>query len=219
MRRIVLGTLAAISLFFSGCDKSPQSDSASPSNPPDTARSAPIHSSPTTRDPSLEPRKNLAMLAVPLILSVPKSWYLEPPQNPAFLEGLAPGGDVHISVSMREFINDYGKRLFVDRAVEQSQQHPRRIQVRQLTNNTGLQVLERITYVSVPNDPPGQSPPATQPTEILSWNITIFVPYQQKFIPCSFDLSRLTQQQYLADQPFIQSIVDSAQQDALPTFQ
>ena len=215
MRRIVLGALAAICLHFSGCGKAPQSDSAPPSsNPPAAA-----YAGPATRDVAQEPRKNLKMLTVPLILSVPQSWNLQPPQNPAFLVGLAPGGDVRISVAMLNFMNDYGKRLFVNRAVDQSHQHPGRIQVRQLTNNAGLQVLEKITYLNLPNDPAGQSPPVTQPSELLSWNITIFVPYHQKFIPCSFDLASITQQQYDADQPFIQAIVDTAQQGVIPAFQ
>jgi hypothetical protein len=214
MRRAVLGALAVIGLQFTACDKRSQSDSASSSHPTETANSAP-----TTRDVSVEPRKSLSLLSVPLILSVPQSWKLEPPQNPAFLEGAAPSGDLHVAVSMLDFMNDYRRKLFIDRALDQSRQHPGRIQIRQLTGNSGMQILQRITYVGSPNDPPGQSPPVTQPSQLLSWNITIFVPYGQKFIPCNFDLSNLTQQQYLQDEPFIQSIMDSARQDAIPAFQ
>jgi len=159
------------------------------------------------------------MLSVPLVLSVPQSWSLEPPQNPAFLRGVAPSGDLHIAVSMLEFMNDYNRRLFVNRALDQSRQHPERIQIRQLTGNGGLQILQKITYVNLPNDPPGQSPPATQPSQLLSWNITIFVPYRQEFIPCNFNLPNLTQQQYDQDETFIESIIDTARQDVIPAFQ
>ena len=214
MRRAVLGILAAIGLQFSACDKRSQLDPASPSHPAEAARSGP-----TTRDVSVEPRKSLSMVSVPLVLSVPQSWKLEPPQNPAFLEGTAPSGDLHIAISMLDFMNDYRRQLFVDRALDQSRQHPGRIQIRQLIGNNGMPILERILYLNLPNDPSGQSPPATQPSQLLSWNITIFVPYQQKFIPCSFDLSNLTQQQYVEDQSFIQSIMDTARQDAIPAFQ
>jgi len=212
--RAVLGTLAAIGLQLSACDKQPQPEAASPSHPTEAA-----HSAPTTRDASVEPRKSLSMLSVPLVLSVPQSWRLEPPQNPVFLEGMAPSGDLHLAVSMLEFMNDYRRRLFVDRALDQSRQHPGRIQIRQLTGNSGMQILQRITYAKLPNDPSGQSPPATQPSQLLSWNITIFVPYRQKFIPCSFELSGLTQQQYVEDEQFIQSIMDTARQDTIPAFQ
>jgi hypothetical protein len=214
MCRVVLGALVVIGLQFSACDKRPQSDSASPSYP-----TAAAYSGPTTRDVCVEPRRSLSMLSVPLILSVPQSWKLEPPQNPVFLEGTAPSGDLHIAVSMLGFMNDYSRQLFVNRALDQSRQHPGRIQIRQLTANSGMQILERTIYLDLPNDPSGQSPPATLPSQLLSWNITIFVPYQQKFIPCSFDLSNLTQQQYVEDQPFIQSIMDTARQDVIPAFQ
>ena len=212
MRRAVLGALAVIGVQLCACEKRPQSNSAS--QPTDGANSAP-----TTRDVSLEPRKSLSLLSVPLILSVPESWQLQPPQNPEFLEGKAPSGDLHIALSMLDFMNDYRRRLFVDRAVDQSRQHPERIQIRQLTGNDGLQILERTVYVDTPGDPASQSPPTTRPSRLVYWNITIFVPYQRKFIPCSFVLSNLTQQQYVEDQPFIQSIIDTARQDAIPAFQ
>ncbi|MGA2440828.1 MAG: hypothetical protein ABSH08_07705 [Tepidisphaeraceae bacterium] len=214
MRRAVLGALAVIGLQFWACDKRPQTESASPSHPTEAA-----YSGPSTRDVSVEPRKSLSLLSVPLILSVPQSWKLEPRQNPAFLEGAAPSGDLHIAVSMLDFMNDHSRQVFVDRALDQSRQHPGRIQIRQLTASSGMQILQRITYVGLPNDPPGQSPLATRPSQLLSWRITIFVPYRQKFIPCNFDLSNLTQQQYLEDEQFIQSIMETARQDAVPAFQ
>ena len=214
VRRAVLGILAVIGLQLFACDKQPQSDSASPSHPTEAAASGP-----TTRDVSVEPRKNLSMLSVPVILSVPQSWRLEPPQNPEFLEGAAPSGELHIAVSMLDFMNDYRRRLFVDLILDQSRQHPERFQIRQSIGNGGMQILQRITYAKLPNDPSGQSPPATQPSQLLSWNITIFVPYRQKFIPCSFELSGLTQQQYVEDEQFIQSIMDTARQDTIPAFQ
>ena len=90
---------------------------------------------------------------------------------------------------------------------------------RQMTAAGGLQVLEKVTYIDMPADPPGQAPPATQPSQRLYWNITIFVPYQNKFIPCNMELADITQEQYLADEPIVESIVETAQQGELPKFQ
>jgi hypothetical protein len=45
------------------------------------------------------------------------------------------------------------------------------------------------------------------------------VPYENKFIPCSFDLFGLTEDQYHNDQQFVEAIVDSAQPGTLQVAQ
>jgi len=149
---------------------------------------------------------------------LPQSWKMDPPNNPAYLVGPAPDGKVWVSLSMLDSQTDSARRLYIAAAIDEGNKHPRRIQIRQSTTDSGMQVLERVTYAHRPATVPDQSASTTQPSEPLSWSIIVFVPYEQKFIPCSFDLLKLTQQQYTDDQSFIESIVDTAEPGDLNAF-
>ncbi|HEY1922609.1 MAG TPA: hypothetical protein VGG44_07560, partial [Tepidisphaeraceae bacterium] len=155
---------------------------------------------------------------MPLSLTLPGGWKLDPPINPTFLEGPLPGGDVEISLTLMDSMIDRNRQLFVDGAIEESQKHPNRIHIQQGTTKTGLKTLERTTYLMSPGDPAIQ-PGTTLPSQELSWNIIVFVPYRQKFIPCSFDLLGLTQKQFDDDQSAIRAIIDSAEPAKTPAFQ
>ncbi len=205
----LLGTVAALTLGFGGCDKQPQSNSTSANS---------TYSEPPTPAPREEPLKELPLVSMPVILSVPQDWKLKPRDNPAYLEGAAPDGDVQISLSILDAMSDKTQRAYVAATLGQSRKHPRRIQIRQSTTGIGMQVLERITYADRSNEPANQSPPATEPSEPLAWSIIVFVPLQKKFIPCRFDLMKLTQRQYDDDRQFIESMVDSAQAADLAAF-
>ena len=202
MRRVVLRALSALMVLLIGCDKQPESDT---SNAPDAAGGADA----PARQGSSGPRVNVPLNIMPLTLTLPAGWKLDPPMNPSFLEGPTPSGDVEISLSLMDSMVDRNRRLFITGAIDESQKHPDRIHVRQLTGKTGLGMIERITYLTSPGDP-ATRPAATLPSQQLSWNIIDFVPYQQKFIPCSFDLLGLTQQQYDQDQQVVRSMIDTA---------
>lgn len=204
-RHIVLGfsVAAAVCLFLGACDKQPQPDS-----PAAAATASPV----SAQD---EPRQTLPLVSVPLVLSVPASWTLHPPDNPLYLEGPAPGGDVRISLSILNSLGENARRVFIAAALDQAQKHPGRTQVSQSIAAGGMQILERINYTNLPSD---RSSPATQPSQPLSWSLVVFVPYEHKFIPCEFDLLQLTQQQYTDDRQLIESIVDTAQPGNLASF-
>jgi hypothetical protein len=201
--------MAALSLYLGGCDKRSQANSSP---------AADTNANTTAANPQEEPRKKLALISVPVVLSVPQSWKIEPPNNPAYLEGSATDGDVQISLSILASLTDSSRRLYIEAAVNQSKKHPRRLQIRQSTTDNGMQVLERITYAGLPATLPDEPIPATEPSAPLSWSIIVFVPYEKKFIPCSFDLLKLTQKQYTDDEPFIKSIVNSAEVGDLALF-
>jgi hypothetical protein len=209
MRRVILA-LCALTVALIGCDKRPQSDG---SNTSDAASAAPA---PAESPAAAPPQINFPLKIMPLTMTLPAGWKLDPEINPSFLEGPLPGGDVEISLSLMDSMADRNRQLFVTGALDQSLKHPERIRVRQLTTKSGLETIERITYLTPPLS--GGSA-TTLPSQQLSWNFIIFVPYQQKFIPCSFDLLGLTQQQYDEDQPAIRSMIDSAEPVKTPAFQ
>jgi hypothetical protein len=209
MRRIVLGTLATLVMLMPvGCDKRSES-----STTPDQADQTPA----PVQQPVSPARQNFSLLIMPLTLSIPAGWKLDPPDKPSFLEGPAPGGDVEISLTIMDAMDDNHHHLFVNGELDQSRLHPSRIRVRQLTSKTGLPLLERITYVTAPVQSLN-SPPTTLPSQLLSWNVIVFVPYRTKIIPCSFDLIGLTQQQYDQDQPLIRALIDTATPAKTPAF-
>ncbi|MGD0462296.1 MAG: hypothetical protein ABSB74_07385 [Tepidisphaeraceae bacterium] len=205
MRRVVLQALSALMVMLVGCDKRPQSEASNTQDTSGGAADAPA------QQVASSPQVNVPMKIMPLTLTLPAGWKLDPPMNPTFLEGPMPSGDVEISLSLMDSMVDRNRQLFITGAIDESQKHPDRIHVRQLTTKTGLAMLERITYLTSPDDP-ATRPAATLPSQQLSWNLIVFVPYhQQKFIPCSFDLLGLTQQQYDEDQQLVRSMIDTAQ--------
>jgi hypothetical protein len=208
-RYFLLGTLAALTLGFGGCDKQPQSNSTSANS------TYPEPPTPAGQEESLE---DLPLISMPVILSVPRDWKLTPRDNPAFLEGAAPDGDVQISLSILDAMSENTQRAYIAAALDQSRKHPGRIQIRQSTTGIGLQVLERITYAGRSNEPADQSPAATEPSEPLAWSIIVFIPLQKKFIPCRFDLMKMTQRQYDDDRQFIESLIGSARAGDLTAF-
>jgi hypothetical protein len=210
MRCVVVRALSTLMVLLIGCDKR-QSDAT---NAPDSAAAseAPV------QQVNVGPQVDISMKMMPLSLTLPAGWKLDPPLNPTFLEGPMAGGDVEISLTLMDSMGDRNRQLFVTGAIEESQKHPNRIHVQQSTTKSGLSTLERVTYLTPPGD---SSLPAdtTLPSQQLSWNIIVFVPYEQKFLPCSFDLLGLTQKQFDEDQPVIRSMIDSAQQVKTPAFQ
>jgi hypothetical protein len=211
MRRLVLQGLSALMVILIGCDKRPQPDA---SNASDTSAAT---ADPPAQQVAAGPQIDVPLNVMPLTLTLPAGWKLDPPMHPSFLEGSLPGGDAEISLSLMDSMIDRNRQFFITGAIDQSQKHPDRIHVRQLTTKTGLGMLERITYLISPGDPP--ITPTTLPSQQLSWNIIVFVPYQDKFIPCSFDLLGLTQAQYAADEQVIRSMIDTARPVKTPAFQ
>jgi len=208
-RQFLLGTVAVLTLGFGGCDKQPQSNSTSANT---------TYSEPPTPAPREEPLKELPLVSMPVILSVPQDWRLKPRDNPAYLEGAAPNGDIQISLSMLDAMSENTRRVYIAAALDQSRKHPRRIQIRQSTTGIGWPVLERITYANRSNEQADQSRATTEPSEPLTWSIIVFIPLQKRFIPCRFDLMKLTQRQYDDDRQFIESMIDSAQAADLAAF-
>jgi hypothetical protein len=154
-----------------------------------------------------------------VLVILPADWSLDPPGSPNFLKGPAPDGNVRISLSMLESMDGNRRDRFLVAAADLAQKHPQRIQVRQLTSRNGMQILERVTYSSATGSPGAQLSAATLPSDKISWNLILFVPYEKRFIPCSFDLFGLTEDQYHNDQQFVEAIVDSAQPGTLQVAQ
>jgi hypothetical protein len=205
-----MGALAGLMLVVIGCDKQPASPSAS--DQADTAADS------SARPASTGPRDKFPLMIMPLTVSLPADWKLDPPVSPSFLEGPAPSGNLEISLSIMDAMDDRQRQLFVAGSLDESQKHPRRIQVAQFTSKSGLPIVARITYATAPTHA-GSPPPTTLPSQLLSWNFIIFVPYKHKFIPCSFDLIGLTEQQYGLDQSLIRTMVDSAEPSKTAAFQ
>jgi len=213
MRWMLLGTLAALAMMPAGCGKSSGQNSSDPSSS-EADVSAEF---PTTQQILDGPRTSIPLWVMPLALSVPEGWKVGPPVHPSFLIGRAPDGNLQISISMLDFMDDHRMNVFVSGEEDLSEKHPQRTQVTQSTTRSGLHVVETITYSDAGGN--ASSRPSTQPSQLLSWNIVVFVPYQKKFIPCSFDLLSLTQQQYTDDEPLVHSIIDSAEPNNVSGFQ
>jgi hypothetical protein len=209
-RHLLFATVAALGLFGNGCDKQPQSNS-----PPAESTAEPA---PTTTVSQVQARKDLPLVTMPIVLSAPEDWKLRPAYNSPYLQAATPDGDIQISLSVLDSMSDNSRRLYIAAAIDQSRKHSRRIHIRQAATDSGLQMLERITYANVPDGSPDQPPAATEPSAPLTWSIIIFVPFQKKFIPCRFDLLKLTQREYEDDQQFIETIIDTARPADLASF-
>jgi hypothetical protein len=203
-RQFLFAAVAAVSLFLFACDKPAASNTTST----ETANSA----------PTTEPSQDLALVTMPLVLSVPHDWSIAPRDNPSYLEGSAPDGKLQISFSMLDAMSPSAEQLYVSAAIDQSRKHPAKIFIRQSTTSNGFPILERITYSGRTGPSTEPSPATTEPSEPLSWSLVLFLPFQQKFIPCRFDLLKLTQQQYDDDRPFIESLLDTARPNDLAAF-
>jgi hypothetical protein len=204
---------SALMVMLGGCDKRPQSEAG---NAGDTSSGA--ATTEPVRQVSTAPQVDVPMKIMPLTLTLPAGWKLDPPLYPTFLEGPLQAGDVEISLTLMDSMGDRNRQLFIAGAIDESQKHPNRIHVQQLATKSGLATLERTTYLISPGDPEIQ-PGTTLPTQQLSWNIIVFVPYHDKVLPCSFDLLGLTQKEFEADQPAIRAIIDSAKSAKTAAFQ
>jgi hypothetical protein len=193
------------------CDKSSQPDSTAQANTTNTTPSAPNTSAADdqTRDP-------LPLVSLPLVVSVPHSWTVDPPVSPMYLKGPAPNGNLRISLSMLEAMDAHLRDTYIAGADQQAIAHPQRIQVREVTSKAGMKVLERRTFTIGSGIPSTQLAAATKPSDTISWDVVLFVPYHDKFIPCRLDLFELTQDQYRDDEQFLDSIVDSAEPGKFP---
>jgi hypothetical protein len=211
MRRALLAATAAIALNMSGCNK--------PSTGSSTSTTAPAQASASNNDAAAQSRKSATIAGVPLVFSIPADWKSIPPITQGYLQGPGPAGQITVAVSILDFMDDFRRRLFVNSALDEAQKHPYRIHASQSTTAGGLEFVEKISYIDLPTDPPGGLPPATQPSQHLFWAITIFVPYQSRFIPCNLELANITQQQFDADKPIIETIATTAQAGELPRFQ
>jgi hypothetical protein len=190
---------------MANCDKQPQTTTG-PADAVAATQPAPTEAS----------YRTVPIVTMPLRLSLPKGWTLEPPNGPAYLEGTAPGGKVQISLSVLDTLSDAAQKAYIDTAFEQGRQHPQRIQVSQSTTTNGMRLLEKVVYES---DQAGDiSAPATRSSEPLSWTLVLFVPFEQRVIPCQFDLFKLSQREYEGDQKFVESIIDSAEPGNLSAF-
>ncbi len=222
MGRVGMGALAALLLMPLGCDKRAVTPgSASPAEAASASGREPV---------SADSPKNFPLLIMPLSVSLPADWRLDPPVEPSFLEGPAPSGELEISLSLMDAMDDRQQQYFIAGAIDESQYHPLRIHVRQFTNKSGLSILERVTYAALPGHgrtaPPTTAPttaptaaPTTLPSQLLSCDYIVFVPYKHKFLPCSFDLIGLTELQYELDQPLIRTMIDTAEKNETPAFQ
>jgi hypothetical protein len=244
----ILATVLCVVLFasFGGCDDRPHVEQASAPRPQPAAKSWP-----TTREFLAMPRKPTPLVYMPLTVSIPDGWKLDPPDAPTSLDGPAPSGDLEISISILAPMKTDRVNLLVQGAHQEavSQQG---LVVHDLPPINGLKALEKISHadlsaepttlpsVAVNVDPPGglsatmaaatvrnagvpgeQTSPTTLPAanqrsaaatagETVSWNVIVFVPYQGKFVPCSFDLIGLTPEQFAADESFVRSMLNSA---------
>jgi hypothetical protein len=206
LHRASLLLLAAIGLQIGGCEK----PSASPATPTPTPSTANV---PT--DPAQTARQSVSIPGVPLVLSIPADWNVVAPVTEGYLVG--PG--IRIAVTTLDYMDDTRRRLFVSEILDQRREHPYRIHARELKDADGMQVIEKVAYLDLPGDSSSKAPPATQPSQRLYWTITIFVPDQNRVIPCSLELANITEAQYEADEASVETIVKTAHQGQLPTLQ
>jgi hypothetical protein len=185
---------------LTACDKSPASSTAQAN--PTTSTTKPA------ADPAPGP---VSLISIPVLVILPPGWTLAQPGSDHILSGPAPDGPLRISLSMLDSMDSARRDRFIAGAIDQAQKHPQRIQVHQATSKNGLQLIERVTYSSATGSPGSQLSATTSPSDKIFWNIILFVPYQNRFIPCSFDLLSLTQDQYRDDQQFIEALMDTAQ--------
>jgi hypothetical protein len=196
--------LAAIGLQIGGCGK----QSASPATPTSSAANAPA-------DPAQSARQDVSIPGVPLVLSIPADWNVVAPVTEAYLVG--PG--IRIAVTTLDYMDDTRRRLFVSEILDQGREHPYRIHARELKDADGMQVIEKTAYLNMPTVSPSQPPPATEPSQRLFWTATIFVPDQNRFIPCTLQLANITEAQYESDEASVETIVKTAHQGQLPNLQ
>jgi hypothetical protein len=210
--RFVLAILLIPGLLIFGvcltsCDN-PQANS--------TAQAA---NSSTTKPAADPPSSPVSLVSIPVLVMLPPGWAVAPAGNENFLAGPAPDGPVRISLSMLDSMDTTRREHFIAGAIDQAQKHPQRIQIHQSTSRNGLQLLERVTYSSADGIHVAQLSATTTPSDKIAWSLILFVPYRDRFIPCSFDLLSLTQDQYRDDQQFIETIIDSAQAGKLSVAQ
>jgi len=209
--------LGAISPLLSGCDDSPVATSygeikvAEPASPVSTQ---PIVSS------SLEilngPRKQLPLLVVPLVATVPESWRVQ--QNEGgrlvFVEGQGPTQFVQIQLARRPAIS--AQEMDARLTAASKEKTGTGVTVRSLGDT---RVLERVAVGTLSSTPifddKGNTIVVVSPP--VRWTITFFQPrigqprevdvYELNFVG-------LTLEQYEAEKRFLKEIVDSIRHDA-----
>jgi hypothetical protein len=199
-----------LSIGLAACDKSPQTDSTAQAN---TATPTPTTSTSSADDQS---GQLLPLIGLPVVVTVPHTWKLVPADDPSYLEGPAPNGNLRISLSMLNAMDAHLRDTYISGADQQAMAHPQRIQVRELTSQSGMKIVERRTFTIGSGIPSTQLSAATKPSDTISWDVVLFVPYHDKFIPCRLDLFELTQDQYRDDADFLDSIVNSAEPGKFP---
>ena len=200
-----------LSIALSACDKSSQPDSPAQANTTD-APPSPANVSGVAYQSS----DRLFLVSLPLVVTVPHTWALDRPVMPDYLEGPAPNGKLRISLSMLQAMDVHLRNTYIADADQQALSHPQRFQVRELTSKSGMKILERHSFTIGSGIPHSQLSAATKPSDTISWDVVLFVPFGDRFIPCRLDLFELTQDQYRDDAEFLDSIVDSAEPGKFP---
>jgi hypothetical protein len=242
----------ALVAVFSGCDDRPHGEQAAAPRPQPTTKPWP-----TTQEFLAMPRKPTPLVFMPITLSIPDGWKLDPPDAPTSLEGPAPSGNLDISISILAPMKKARVDLLVEGAHQEAKLKPS-VVVDEPAPINGLRALEKFSYAnssagsatqpsstqpsvalsmadqssaqsdtvqeSAIKDATAPTPvalPATRPAgdgalptsmagQTVSWNLILFVPYEDRFVPCSFDLIGLTQQQFQGDRAFIWSMLQTA---------
>ncbi len=185
---------------------------------PSTQPAAAGDARPSTQALRDAPRRELALLYVPLKIRVPQDWKLENlrlPQNELhFLRGPGSRDDIRIQIATRPPLTATGLQILLEGANKEMAANPAKILKVELSTQGKLKVLERQRLGSVPPHSPSLAAAAgvvIDDSPLLEWTWTFLAPRGQVFDVYELNFIGLTSDDFKADQAFLRSLLGSVE--------
>lgn len=218
----VLVALGGLCATHVGCDEPPVPPELQEPTTPAETTDAKEPPRPTTQELVSGPYTRIRLDTLPLTLSVPIGWKIEPLSNLVLLEGFTPAGQVRIQLSTRDHVQQSvvdalysGARREADSADKASQASV------DMREHKGMTMIERRSIgrpINIPvTDHQGipklddRGQPIALSTTPMRWRINLFAPSIDGFDQYELNFIDLSVDQYNADREFLEKIIYSVE--------
>jgi hypothetical protein len=217
--RLALALLMSTVVVQLGCEDSPPPPPPRVQQQVQQAEAAQAETArPTTQELLAGPTRRITLATWALSIEVPASWELDTsnPQGFVFLEGYAPSGPVQIQLAQRPAVNAEQLGHMVEAARKDVAVAGRAQRTVDFREGRQFKIFERkgasATVMLTVLDSDGQT--REVPHTPYSWTINLLVPQEQTYANYELNFFDLTQDQYEADRPFFEKILDTLQLEA-----
>lgn len=215
-RHAVMGMLLILPLV--GCEREPP---APPPAPPVQADPAPVARAaiPTTQQVLDAPWKTVPVSLLPLTISVPEAWDVEPTHDASLLavEGRSPGGFVQMRVSKpRTMIAEASFDSFITAARRSAEESGDRLKKLEFKPGDPLSTLERQIAGERELMPlmDEQGNLIEKEATPLRWSVLIFLKSGDKYESYELQFDALSLEHYEQDQAILRRVVESLAYDS-----